>query len=67
MTCDFYQATHVKDLWNVKFNTHGFNVLGMNYWYEYVKCYVLHQVMWQKEEFFMSILIKFRTFQTLKM
>jgi len=61
MTNNFYQMPLVRDSWIVKSNAHGFDVLGTNFWHEYVKCYELNQVMQPKNEIFINILNKFRT------
>jgi hypothetical protein len=61
MTNNFYQMLLVRYSWIVKSNAHGFDVLGTNFWHEYVKCYELNQVMQPKNEIFINILNKFRT------
>ncbi len=61
MTHNFYQMPLVRDSWIFKSNAHGFDVLGTNFWHEYVKCYELNQVMRPKNEIFINMLNKFRT------
>jgi len=39
----------------------GFNILGTNCRHQHVKCYELHQVMWQNDIDFIHVFNKFQT------
>jgi hypothetical protein len=39
MIHDFYQAPPVQNLWIFKSKLGGFNILGINFWHENIKCY----------------------------
>jgi len=56
----YYQAPLVKDSWIFKPKLDGFNILGTNCWHRHVKCYELHQVMWQNNIDFIHVFNKFQ-------
>jgi hypothetical protein len=61
MTSGFYQTPSIKDSWIFKPKLYGFNILGLNCWHQHVKCYELHQVMWQNDIDFIHVFNKFQT------
>jgi hypothetical protein len=53
LSCTFWKDVHKK--------LDGFNILGTNCWHQHVKCYELHQVMWQNDIDFIHVFNKFQT------